>query len=255
MRYIRLLMEYDGSAYHGWQSQRSGGTIQDIITGTLAGITSGPVKLTGASRTDAGVHALGQVAVFSTASALSADTIKRALNAKLPRDMRILSAEETGSSFHPRYAALRKSYFYLISTSPRQSAFLHRFLWDVRTGLDIGLMQEAAGCITGEHDFSSFRATGCGARSTIRTVTSLELAQLDEIGFMTASMKGDFIRIRIEANAFLRYMVRNIVGTLVEVGKGNISPAGFSEILNARDRTLAGPTAPPQGLFLEHITY
>ena len=255
MRYIRLLIEYDGSGYHGWQSQKSGGTIQDIISAGISVITSAPVKLTGASRTDAGVHALGQVAVFGTKSRLPAEIIKKALNAKLPRDIRVLASEETDSRFHPRYDAIRKSYFYLIATSQEQSAFLYKNIWDVKTGLDIGAMQKAAGYILGEHDFSSFRGSGCGARTTVRRIDSIDVSGLEEISFMTASMKGNFIKIQIEANAFLRHMVRNIAGTLVEVGKGKISMKGFTEILESCDRTKAGPTAPGKGLFLEHITY
>ncbi len=255
MRYIRLLIEYDGSGYHGWQSQKSGGTIQDIISGSLSVITGSPVRLTGASRTDAGVHALEQVAVVGTESLLPAETIKRALNAKLPADIRILSSEEADSSFHPRYDALRKSYFYLISTGRQQSAFLHNHIWNVKTVLDIEAMQNVARHLLGEHDFSSFRGSGCGARTTVRRVDSISVSGLEEISFMTASVKGNFIKIRIEANAFLRHMVRNIVGTLVEVGKGKISMKEFTEILESCDRTKAGPTAPGKGLFLEHITY
>jgi tRNA pseudouridine38-40 synthase len=255
MRYIRLLIEYDGSGYHGWQSQKSGGTIQDIISDCISVITSAPVRLSGASRTDAGVHALGQVAVFATESGLSSEIIKRALNAKLPRDIRVLASEETDGNFDPRYDAVRKSYFYLISTSRQQSAFLYRHVWNVKTGLDTGAMQKAALHIIGEHDFSSFRGSGCGAKTTGRTVDSIDVSRLQEISFMTASIKGDFIKIRVEANAFLRHMVRNIVGTLAEVGKGKISPHQFREILESRDRTSAGPTAPGNGLFLEHITY
>src|ERR1700690_3994975 len=137
MRYIRLLIEYNGSGYHGWQSQKSGGTIQDIISADISVITSAPVKLIGASRTDAGVHALGQVAVFGTESRLPAEIIKKALNAKLPRDIRVMASEETDNRFHPRYDAIKKSYFYLISTGRQQSAFLYKHIWDVKTELDI----------------------------------------------------------------------------------------------------------------------
>ena len=255
MRYIKLLIEYDGTAYHGWQSQKSGGTIQDIIGDKISGIIGEKVRLTGASRTDAGVHALGQVAVFGTASYLSPAVIMRALNAKLPLDIRIHAAEETGRDFHPRYDALRKSYFYLISTGKRPSAFLHKYIWHVRAELACDRMSEAAQALLGEHDFSSFRASGCGAKHPVRTVYSCEIKGLDEIDFMTASFKGEFIKLRIEANAFLRHMVRNIVGALVEVGKGRMSPEDFRGILASRDRTKAGPTAPANGLFLERIIY
>lgn len=255
MRYIKLLIEYDGTDYHGWQSQKSGGTIQDCIRETIYGITGERVNLTGASRTDAGVHALGQVAVFGTGSRLTPDIIRRALNAGLPRDIRILDSRETDEAFHPRYRALRKSYFYIISTGILRSAFLYRYLWDAKMQLELDAMNEAASRILGEHDFSSFMGAGCGSRTQTRTVYSLDITRYDKISFMTSSIRGEFIKIRIEANAFLRHMVRNIVGTLVEVGKGKISHEMFGNILNARDRTKAGPTAPANGLFLEKIIY
>ncbi len=255
MRYIRLLIEYEGTRYLGWQSQKSGGTIQDILTETISGITGEKVRLTGASRTDAGVHALGQVAMFGTASPLSVDVIVRAMNAKLPRDIRIVDGGETDSAFHPRYGAVKKSYFYLIATGKTQSAFLYRYLWEVKTGLDTDAMKKAALHLMGEHDFSSFMGSGCGSKTQVRTVYSLDITRCAEMQFTAASITGDFIKIRIEANAFLRHMVRNIAGTLVEVGKGRISPEAVGEILNSCSRQKAGPTAPARGLFLEKIIY
>ena len=255
MRHVKLSMEYEGTNYHGWQSQKSGGTIQDILTETIRSITGEEVTLTAASRTDAGVHALEQVAVFGTESKLEPGVIMRALNAKLPADIRIMDAEEAGPDFHPRYDAGRKSYFYLISDSRRHSAFLNRYIWYVHSALDTSRMAEAASLILGEHDFSSFRAAGCGAKHPVRTVYSTDIARLDEMNFMTAVLRGDFIRFRIEGNAFLRHMVRNIVGTLVEVGKGKMSVETFGRVLRSCDRTIAGPTAPAQGLFLEKIVY
>ena len=255
MRYIRLSIEYDGTDYHGWQSQKSGGTIQDIITDKIRELTGESVRLTGASRTDAGVHALDQVAVFETSSYLKTEVIMRALNAKLPPDIRILNAAEADKDFHPRYRALKKSYFYIISEGRRHSAFLHGYIWYLHAPLDLERMSEAASLLIGEHDFSSFRASGCGSKHPVRTVYSAEISRQREMKFMTATFEGDFIRFRIEANAFLRHMVRNIAGTLVEVGKGQITLEQFKEVLLARDRTIAGPTAPAQGLFLEKIIY
>jgi tRNA pseudouridine38-40 synthase len=255
MRYIRLLIEYEGTRYLGWQSQKSGGTIQDILMETISGITGERVRLTGASRTDTGVHALGQAAVFGTESRLAQDVFMRALNAKLPRDIRIIEAAEAALNFHPRYNAIKKSYFYCIAAGRNQSAFLYRYVWDVKADLDTAAMSEAAAHITGEHDFSSFMGSGCGSKTQVRTVHSLDITRCGEMQFMTASLRGDFIKIRIEANAFLRHMVRNIVGTLVEVGKGRIPPDAVGDILQARDRQKAGPTAPAKGLFLERIIY
>ena len=252
---MKLLLEYDGTNYHGWQSQKSGGTIQDILIEKIRGITGEEVKLTAASRTDAGVHALGQAAVFRTESRLGPDVIMRALNAELPVDIRIMGAEETDSDFHPRYDAGRKSYFYLISQDRRHSAFLHRYIWYVHSALDTERMAEAASLLLGEHDFSSFRAAGCGAKHPVRTVYSADITRRDEMSFMTATLRGDFIRFRIEGNAFLRHMVRNIVGTLVEVGREKMSVETFGRVLQSCDRTIAGPTAPAQGLFLEKIIY
>ncbi len=255
IRYIKLMIEYDGTSYNGWQSQKYGSTIQDNIREKIAGITGEDVILTGAGRTDAGVHALGQVAVFSTQSKLTADTIMRALNAKLPRDIRILYSEETDSKFNPRYRAKRKIYFYIISMNRNLSAFLYRYVWDIKTRLDIDSMKEAASIILGEHDFSSFKGSGCNSKNAVRKIHLLDISRLEEIIFMTAKIKGDFIKIRIEANAFLRHMARNIVGTLVEVGRGKIPPERIKHIIESRDRRLAGPTAPASGLFLEKIIF
>jgi len=255
MKYIKLIIEFDGTNYQGWQTQRSGLTIQDCMSRTISGITGESIKLTSASRTDAGVHALGQVAVFKTDSSLPADILKRALNAKLPGDIRILEAEALDDEFHPRYRAVKKSYFYLIEKTQRQSVFFHRYTWRVPVSLDPGSMDKASELLLGEHDFSAFRGTGCGAKTTVRTIHSITLSRLDYMDFMTARIQGDFIKIRIEANAFLRHMVRNIVGTLVEVGKGRISPKAISDILASCDRKMAGPTAPAKGLFLEKVFY
>jgi len=255
MKYIKLIIEYDGTNYQGWQTQRSGLTIQDIISKTISGITGEQIKLISASRTDAGVHALGQVAVFMTASMLPADTLKRALNARLPKDMCILDAAELDSEFHPRYRAVKKSYFYLIEKAQKQSAFLHRYAWRISASLDLASMSQASALLQGEHDFSAFRGAGCGAKTTVRTIHSITLSRYDYLDFMTAKIHGDFTKIRIEANAFLRHMVRNIVGTLIDVGKGRTSPETVMNILTSCDRKLAGPTAPAKGLFLEKIYY
>jgi tRNA pseudouridine38-40 synthase len=255
MRYIKLIIEYDGTNYQGWQTQRSGLTIQDIMSNTISGLTGEQIRLNSASRTDAGVHALGQVAVFMTDSVLPTDTLKRALNAQLPKDMRILDAEELDSDFHPRYRAVKKSYYYLIEKTQKQSVFLHRYAWRIPVHLDLASMSKAAALLQGEHDFSAFRGAGCGAKTTVRTIHSITLSSYDCIDFMTAKIHGDFIKIRIEANAFLRHMVRNIVGTLIEAGKGRIAPETVRNILTSCDRKLAGPTAPAKGLFLEKIFY
>ena len=252
---IKLLIEYDGTSYQGWQSQKSRRTVQDTLSERIGSITGETVTLTGASRTDAGVHALGQVAAFDTTSVLSPEKLRRAVNAKLPPDIRVRSAEVIGDSFHPRYDAVSKRYFYIIALERTPSAFIRNYAWHVRADIDLDAMRHAAAQLSGEHDFSSFRASGCGARTTTRIVHALEIATFNAIEFMTAPVKGPVIKITIEANAFLRHMVRNIVGTLVEVGRGKIPVEGISGILASQDRTMAGPTAPSHGLFLESVFY
>lgn len=255
MRRVRLLLQYDGTAYLGWQSQRSGRTIQDAIEDRLALIAGNRLRLTGAGRTDAGVHALEQVAVFSIESGLPAETFQRALNATLPPDIRVLAADDVDPSFHPRYDATGKRYGYLAGIRSRPSAFFPRFLWELRHAIDTAAMENAAALLTGTHDFSAFRGSGCSAKSPVRTVSSIRLTRTETLPFLGWQMQGDFLRIQIEANAFLRHMARNIVGTLVAVGTGKIPPEAAGDILRSRDRNQAGPTAPAHGLFLEKVFY
>lgn len=255
MRKIRLLIEYDGTAYQGWQIQKEGITIQGIIEGKILKITGEQSRVIGAGRTDAGVHALGQVAAFRTESRLDPQTIKRALNAMIPQDIKVLEASETDGSFNPRNDAVKKSYFYIIANQRESSAFLYRYAWLVKQPLDLESMREAARVLIGRHDFSSFMGTGSSIKDPEREIFSLDIERLKMIDFMTAGIKGEFIKIRIEANGFLRHMVRNIAGTLVEIGRGRVSADRIKEILESRDRRLAGPTAPANGLFLERIVY
>jgi tRNA pseudouridine38-40 synthase len=255
MRKIGLLLEYDGTSYHGWQIQKKGVTIQGILEEKIVKITGRQSRVIGASRTDAGVHALAQVATFGTESGLQLERIKGGLNALLPRDIRILNVSEVAKSYHPRYSARRKSYFYLISNQRKSSAFLHRYAWKVKQLLEVQSMIDAAQCLIGKQNFSSFQGTGNDIRNPVREIFSLKVEKLDEIDFMTARMKGKFIKITIEADGFLRHMARNIVGTLVEIGRGRMASHRMEEILQARNRTLAGPNVPAHGLFLERIYY
>ncbi len=255
MKKIKLLLEYDGTAYHGWQIQKKGLTIQGILEERIVKITGNQSRVIGASRTDTGVHALGQVAVFRTESKLNPETIKRALNALLPENIRVRDVSEVDESFNPRHNAQRKSYFYTILNQRESSAFVYRYAWTVKQPLEVTSMMEAAQILIGNHDFSSFMGTGSSTKSPIREIFSLYIERLDEMDFMTTRMKGDFIKIRIEADGFLRHMARNIVGTLVEIGRGRIPAYRMEEILRSRDRRLAGPSAPPHGLFLERIVY
>lgn len=255
MRIIKLILEYEGTAYHGWQVQKDRITIQSVLEEKVFRVTGEPSGVVGASRTDAGVHAFGQVAVFRTQSKLDAATIKRALNAVLPQDIRVLAATEVGSSFHPREDALRKRYVYIIANQRMSSAFLYRYTWIVPQRLGINLMEQAARMLIGKHDFSAFMGTGSEIKHPVREIYSLDVEKLDTIDFMTVCLKGTFIKMTIEANGFLRHMVRNIIGTLVEIGRGRIPLEEMKEILESRDRRRAGQTAPAKGLFLERIDY
>ena len=255
MRHIKLTIQYDGTNYSGWQVQKRGATIQGLLEDALFAVTGEETRVTGASRTDAGVHAFEQVAVFKTDARLEPAAFVRAFNANLPGDIRIIDATEVSGSFHPRYDARNKSYAYLISRSREYSVFLKRYSWQVPFGLDCAAMQEAADQLVGTHDFSSFRASGCSARHARREVKTIEIKESDAFGFLSFMLKVPLITVRIRANAFLRHMVRNIAGTLVDVGRGKIHPEKIRNILESGDRSTAGKTAPACGLFLEKIEY
>ncbi len=255
MRRIRLTLQYDGTDYSGWQVQPGRVTVQGLIEASLRRMTGEETVVIGAGRTDAGVHALQQVASFDTASGHQPEVFQRALNAMLPRDVRVVSATLTGEDFHPRYSAKAKAYFYLIDCSETANPFMRRYSLHCRQRLDSRLMMRASACLVGRHDFSSFRASGCGARSAVREIYGIEVEETGSIEFLTATFTGSFLRISVKGDSFLRHMVRNLVGTLIEVGKGRMSPEGMKSVLDARDRRAAGPTAPARGLFLERIFY
>lgn len=255
VRKMKLLIEYDGTAYHGWQIQKNKPTIQDILEENILRITGEKLKLIGASRTDTGVHAFGQVAAFKTQSMLKPEAMKKALNSVLPYDIRIIEVSETNDAFHPRHDAIKKSYFYIIANQRTTSAFLYKYTWRVLHALELKSMKKASQVLIGEHDFSAFQGTGSDVKDSVRNIFSLDIKHLRSLGFMTARLNGNFIKIRIEANGFLRHMVRNIVGTLVEIGRGRNSSLEMKSILKSRNRRLAGPTAPSNGLFLERIVY
>lgn len=244
MRNIKLTIEYDGTGYHGWQVQADVRTIQGIIEGKLSQITGEQARLIASSRTDTGVHALGQVANFKTHSFLDAQSFLKALNSLLPEDIHIKDVEEVDEAFHARFSAKGKIYEYRILNGGIPSPFHRHFSWFVPGRLDLVRMRKAAMKLVGRHDYSSF----CSA-------CSMHTTTIRDIYEVTVGGKGGLVVIRIEANAFLRQMVRNIVGTLVEVGRGRMTPSQFGDILEARDRRLAGIAAPAQGLFLVRVNY
>jgi tRNA pseudouridine38-40 synthase len=243
---IKLILEYEGTSYHGWQSQAAsdGPTIQNTLEAALKTLTQEDLKTYSSGRTDAGVHALGHVANFKTASAIPAAAWAPALNHLLPADIRVLSSEEAPEDFHARYSALGKVYQYRILNRRQPTALFRDYAWHVNVRLKLRPMRQAAAFLIGKHDFSAFRSSSCGAKSPIRTLKRLEIKK-----------SGDFIDIQLEADSFLQYMVRNIVGTLVETGLGRFSPDEVSRMLASCDRSQAGRTAPARGLYLVSVFY
>jgi tRNA pseudouridine38-40 synthase len=245
MRNIKLLIEYDGTNYQGWQVQPRGPTIQGTLEEKLRLLTGEPIRLIGSGRTDSGVHALGQVAHFKTQSQMDVRSIQRALNSLLPHDIVIQKIEEVQEGFHARRHSKSKIYEYRILNRSLRSPFHHGYVWHIPQRLDFKEMGKATRWLIGEHDFSSFRSVGSPTRTAVRRVIRAEWKRGRE-GLM---------RFEIEANGFLKQMVRALVGTLVEVGKGKISTVEFQKILDSKDRRKGGPTAPAQGLFLKEVKY
>ena len=244
-RNIRLVVAYDGTRYHGWQRQKNGLTIQAVIEERLQLITQSPVKLLASGRTDAGVHALNQVCNFKTPSQIPIDTLKRGLNALLPPDIFVKEAAVVPLEFHSRYGAKSKIYEYRILNRQNPDIFCRNVLWHIRFPLDVETMSECLSIIEGTHDFSAFKSSGSANTDPIRTLLS-NCIESDEDGVL---------RIIVEGDGFLRHMVRNIVGTLVEAGTGRMDLKRFGEVLESGDRQMAGTKAPPQGLFLVAVMY
>lgn len=244
MRNIALILAYDGSNYHGWQCQPNVVTVQGIFTKTVEKILDHPVKIYAGGRTDTGVHALGQVVNFHTEKTINLRSLEKGLNSLLPWDIRVKDTREAEPSFHARYSAKAKTYVYCIHNTTYSSPFLERYAWHIHYALNVPTMNEAAKTILGEHDFSAFKKKDEVYSSTIR-----------EIFRSGVKRQGDMIYFVIEAQGFLRYMVRNILGTVVLVGAGKLTAEDFSTILASKEREKAGPTAPSKGLFLRKIKY
>jgi tRNA pseudouridine38-40 synthase len=243
MRY-RLTIEYDGTDYHGWQVQPNGRTIQAVLQAALTQMTGESAAVVAAGRTDAGVHACGQVISFALQRPAPTSALQNALNALTPPDICVTAAEMAGDDFDPRRAARSRVYTYRIWNARWMSPFWRRYAWHVPRPLALDGMRSAAAHLVGEHDFSSFQAAGCEAKQPVRRVLRSDLDDSDKL-----------ITYTIEATGFLRHMVRNIIGTLVEVGLGERAAADLPGLLAARNRTLAGPTAPACGLCLQRVNY
>ncbi len=245
MRRLRLLLEYDGTNYAGWQRQAAAPSIQAILEETAASLLQEGVRVVGAGRTDAGVHALGQVGHLTTASALPVDRIREGLNALLPDDIVVREVEETAPSFHARRDARVRIYSYVILNRPRPSALLRHHAYHVYKPLDLGAMRSGAAVLEGCNDFVAFRVTGTPTATTLCTVEALQIDAL----------RDDVVVVTIAANRFLRQMVRMIVGTLVRIGRGALAPDAVGGILGSRDNQRAGPAAPARGLYLMRVLY
>ena len=241
---VRLIVDYDGTNYHGWQIQKNAITVEEILQQALCDLLQEPIELVGASRTDAGVHARGNVAVFDTHTRIPAEKIAIAVNQRLPEDIRVMQSEEVEEQFHPRYAESEKTYEYHISNVPIQLPTRRLYSYFVYLPLDVEKMQEAAKLFVGEHDFAGFCSAKSQVQTTVRTIYDCQVEK-----------EGDEICIRVRGNGFLYNMVRIIAGTLVEVGLGRRKLSTVSQAIEKADRSLAGPTAPPEGLTLIKIEY
>jgi tRNA pseudouridine38-40 synthase len=237
-------LAYDGAAYHGWQVQPGAVTVQGRILEAVRPLARGAIRVVGASRTDAGVHALGQVASVQSPEPLVPASVMAALNARLPRDIRVLAARAVPDGFDARRSARLKRYGYVLATDLVPSPFLRGFAWHVRRALDTGAMARAAAFLRGKHDFSAFCAAPGRARDPVCAVRAVRVVARD--GRVGVLMSGD---------AFLHHMVRNVVGTLVEVGLGRQPARWVADVLAGRDRRVAGPTAPADGLYLLRVLY
>ena len=256
-RTLKLTVEYDGTNYVGWQRQAEGVSIQGLLEEALAPFEGGPLTVHGAGRTDAGVHALGQVASVRTRTEHSVSTLQRALNSVLPVDVRIVAIADADRDFHARFAAVSKTYEYRIANTPFVSAFEHRYVWHVPGALDVEAMERGAQALVGRHDFAAFQSTGGDVHTTERTILAIAVgSDGGQTGVRPGSDRGQTpVVIRVTGDGFLRHMVRTIAGTLVDVGLGRWPASHVAEILRGRDRSRAGRAAPAAGLFLVRVDY
>ena len=244
MKRIKLTVAYDGTDYCGWQIQKNGITVEEVLNRALSRLTGEEITVVGASRTDAGVHARGNVAVFDTDTRIPAERIAYAVNALLPEDVVVVRSEEVPAGWHPRKCVSVKTYEYRILNKEFPDPVRRRDTYFVSFSLDIERMRRAAEYLKGEHDFKSFCSAQTAVETTVRTIYDLDIKK-----------EGEIITIRVRGNGFLYNMVRIIAGTLAGVGRGYFEPEDMERVLEAKDRTQAGVTAPPQGLILVGIEY
>ena len=272
---FRITVAYDGTDFVGWQRQANGISVQALIEDALRELDGRDVTVAGAGRTDAGVHALGQVAAFTIARKLGPDALARALNAYLPHAIRVLAAEDAPPAFHPRFGARAKTYRYCVSNGDVMSPFERRYAWHVPGPLDIEAMRRAARLLEGRHDFAAFQATGSSVATTEREIVASHISTTEGAEDMEKHpcsptglnllvprvlrggelRRGERVVYEVTGSGFLRHMVRIIVGSLVEIGRGRQPVEWISRAIASRDRAAAGPTAPPHGLFLVRVDY
>ncbi|HEY7158780.1 MAG TPA: tRNA pseudouridine(38-40) synthase TruA [Gemmataceae bacterium] len=244
MRNLKLVLSYDGTDFHGWQTQPGLRTVQETLETALAKLTGERLRVNASGRTDTGVHAVGQVVNFRSETKLTADVLVRAINAHLPEDVAVREAADAPESFDANRDAKRKLYRYVIHDGPVPDLFMRRYCHHTRYRLDTTAMARAASCLRGRHDFHSFETDWPNRASSVRTITHLAVNRM-----------GDWIWLDVEADGFLYNMVRAIAGTLLNVGRGYWPESRVAAILKAQDRTQAGPTAPAKGLFLMRVLY
>ena len=249
MPVVKLILSYDGTRFVGWQVQPNGRSVQEEVERALGTLHKAPRRVTAAGRTDAGVHARAQVVSFPEERPLPLAAYVKGMNALLPEDVAVREASLEPDGFDARRSARGKRYRYVIENVPTRAPLTRHQAWQLFGRLDVGAMAEAARHLVGRHDFAAFQAADCAAAHAVREVRRLEV-----VSHAPGEAVGR-IELVFEATAFVKHMVRNVVGTLVEVGQGKRTPASMEELLERRDRREAGPTAPPQGLFLEEVFY
>jgi tRNA pseudouridine38-40 synthase len=254
---LKLTVCYDGSRFVGWQRQADGVSIQGLLEEALSRFEGGSVHVQGAGRTDAGVHAFGQVASAQVTCAHTTDVLLRGVNACLPPDVRVTNVEDAAPDFHARFSARSKTYWYLLRNAPLVNPFERAYVWHIPEPLDLSAMRGAADVLVGTHDFSPFRSAGSEVRNSVRTVTQSVVQHVvgPLMPFMPAGGDRSLLAYQICANGFLRHMVRAIVGTLVDIGRGRRDVASMTTLLAGASRADAGATAPPHGLYLVRVDY